>query len=191
MSTLKRRGTPQGDKKEYENLANGEYEGRLTYVADLGMQAREYKGEVKSPCQQLSLGIEILGEHVKIGEEEVPRVLWTKPFNIYFVMNEKGNEFKLYRVFDSTAQEGEEADWDSVLGTPCSVVVGKDAKTNTYDEIVTLNPIPAKYRKDVAAGELDPAIGDADDMDNPANKAMFGLVKYVYDKRILDVDIPF
>ena len=33
---------------EYENLTEGEHEARLIYVADLGMQNREYKG---SECE--------------------------------------------------------------------------------------------------------------------------------------------
>lgn len=186
---LKRRSKPM-EKKEFDKLTNGEYEGRLTYVADLGLQTREYKGDIKEPCQQISLGLEILGNPVTIDGQEVPRILWTNPFNIFFNLSALGNEFKYYRVFDSSAQEGDIADWDSVLGTPCTVVVDKTISgDNQYDHIAALTPIPSKYRSDVAEGQLSPSVGDADESTNPAQQAMFGLTKYVFDKRI--VDVPF
>jgi len=51
---------------EYENHAECEYEARLIYVADCGLQLREYKGEVKSPAQQVALCFEVLGSTVTV-----------------------------------------------------------------------------------------------------------------------------
>ena len=116
--------------------------------------------------------------------------MWTRPFNVFFEMTERGKEFQLYRVFDSSAKEGEVADWDSVLDTPCAVNVvnvkgSGENSGNTYDNIDTITPIPAKYRKDVEDGLItDSCTGDADDEDNPAQKAMFGLAQYVFDRRL-------
>ena len=175
---------------EYSNLKPGEYEGRLVYVADLGLQERDYMGESKPPAQQISLGIEILGESVMVDGKEQPRLLWTKPFNIFFEMNEKGNEYKYYKVFEPSAKEGQVADWDSVLGRPCNVLVvnvaGKGENANrTYDNIDSISPIPAKYQDAVAASTItDQAVGDADDENNPAQRAMFGLPRYIFDRRI-------
>lgn len=174
----------------YSNLTAGEYEGRLAYVADLGLQEREYMGESKPPAQQISLAIEVLGNPVMIDGVEQPRLLWTKPFNIFYEMNEKGNELKYYKVFDPSASEGEVADWDSVLGKPCNVhvksVAGKGENAGkVYDNIDSLSPIPAKYQDKVADSTItDQCVGDADDENNPAQSALFGLAKYVYDKRI-------
>ena len=53
-------------KIEYENLTEGEHEARLIYVADCGMQLREYKGEVKPPAQQIALCFEVLGSTVLV-----------------------------------------------------------------------------------------------------------------------------
>lgn len=191
--TLRRRSKErEASTVEYEPLEDGEHEGRLIYVADLGMQHREYKGEVKPDAQQISLGIEILGKHVTIDGEAKPRVLWVKPFNVFHEMSERGKEFQFYRVFDSTAAEGEVADWDSVLNTPCNVVVGKRTSGDrTFDNIEALTPIPTKYQADVDEAELAPCIGDCDDASNVCNLALFGLVKYVFDKRIEEVDANF
>jgi hypothetical protein len=192
---LKRRSTmpetkTNNDNVEYTNLEAGEHEGRLVYVADLGLQEREYMGESKPPAQQLSLGIEIIGQTVSIDNKEVPRILWTKPFNVFYTLTEKGNEMKYFSVFDASAQEGSVADWDAVLGLPCNVVVkhtkGKGENSNrVYDNISNLTPIPAKYQEGVGAAlTTDMAVGDADDENNAATKALFGLAKFVFDKRI-------
>jgi len=172
---------------EYSNLTEGEHEGRLVYVGDLGLQERSYMGDEKPPAQQLSLGIEIIGEKVTIDGKEQPRLMWTKPFNIFYQMNELGNEYKYYKVFKPTAQEGQVADWDNVLGSPCNVIVkhqaGKEGRV--YDNIDSIAPIPAKYQDVVGAATITAmAVGDADDENNVATKALFGLAKYVFDKRI-------
>ena len=194
MTLRRRSAAPTSTAGDYEKLENGEHEGRLIYVGDLGLQERNYKGDEKPPCQQLSLGIEILGKHVTIDGEEKPRVLWTQCFNVFHEMDDRGNEFKFYRVFDTSAQAGDVADWDSVLGVPCNVVVGKRQSkdgTKEYDNIDGLTPIPAKYASNVDEAELTPCIGDADDPSNPCTMALFGLAKYVFDKRLDEGDSPY
>lgn len=189
---LKRR-TPQNEGgEEYAKLEPGEYMGRLVYVADLGLQERSFKGETKPPCQQISLGIEILNEPVIIDGQEVPRILWTKPFNIFHKMNEKSKEFQMYRVFDTKAQPDTVADWEAVLGMPCNVVVGrKEGKDGReYDEIVNITAIPSKFRDNVPPAQTEPCVGDADDENNPATKALYGLARWKWEHR-LDEEIPF
>ena len=48
------RVSPQAEKStatiEYTNVAEGEHEGRLVYVADLGLQERNFAGEEKPPA---------------------------------------------------------------------------------------------------------------------------------------------
>jgi len=167
------------------NLEAGEHEGRLVYVADLGLQKQEYKGEVKPDAQQIALGIEIVGQTIELDGKEVPRYLWTKPFNIFATLTPKGNELKMFSVFDPSANEGELPDWEAQLGKPCSVVVEHVHKDdNVYDNIKSVLSIPAKYQDGVEAASLSPAIGDSDEADNVVNKALFGLAKYVFDKRV-------
>jgi|LGVF01.2.fsa_nt_gb hypothetical protein len=186
---LKRRVAEGGEKKEFDaipNLEDGqEYEGRLVYVADLGLHTREFKGEVKSPCQKIALGIEILGEEVELEDGVVPRVLWTKPFNIFFQLTDKGKEIEYYKIFESGAEAEEEADWDAQLGKPVSVLVTHFKKDdNTYDNIKSLAPIPLKYQKDIEEAKIEPCIGDADDEDNACTKALYGLSKWMFEQRI-------
>lgn len=186
------RVSPQAEKTattvEYVNVPEGEHEGRLVYVADLGLQERNFAGESKPPAQQISLGIELVGQEQTLSDgNTVPRILWSKPFNIFQTMNERGNEYKYYKMFVPTARDGEVADWDSVLGMPISITVthstGKDGKT--YDNIGGLSAIPTKYQDQVApAATTEMAVGDAEDENNIATKAMFGLVKYLHEKRV-------
>ena len=171
---------------EYTNLTEGEHEGRLVYVADLGMQERSYMGEEKPACQQISLGIEVMGKAVDIDGTMRPRLLWTKPFNIFQTMDERGNEYKYFKTFQPTAQDGQVADWDAVLGTPCNILVKHSVSGDrTYDNIDSIVAIPTKYHEAVAASEFtDACVGDCDDEDNPAQKAMFGLARFVFEKRV-------
>ena len=183
--------SPKAEKSsssiEYTNVPEGEHEGRLVYVADLGLQERDFAGESKPPAQQLALGIELVGQVQTMSDGgTLPRILWSKPFNIFQTMNERGNEYKYYKMFVPTAQEGQVAEWDNVLGLPISVVVSHSTSGDrTYDNISSLNPVPTKYRDQVAdAMTAEMAVGDAEDANNVATKAMFGLVSYIHKKRI-------
>lgn len=172
---------------EYDNIPEGQHEGRLVYVADLGLQERSYKGEEKPPAQQLSLGIELVGKTITIDGKEQPRVLWTRPFNIFYQLNDMGKELAMYKVFSPTAKEGQVADWDSVLGLPCDVTVVHKQGTdgNTYDNIDNITGIPERYQDNVGAAlTTDMAVGDSEDENNPATKALFGLAKYIHGKRL-------
>lgn len=174
-----------GSNADIPNLEQGEHEGRLVYVADLGLQTKEYKGEYKGDIQQIALGVEIVGQTITLDDKEVPRLLWTKPMYIYSTLTEKGKELLLYKVFDSSANEGELPDWEAQLGKPCTVVVKhvhKDDKT--YDNVSDLLPIPVKYHDSVDAATISIGIGDSEEDDNPVNDALFGLAKYVFDKRL-------
>jgi len=192
---LKRRSEQQSSSNvEYSNLPEGEHEGRLVYVADLGLQKRDYMGDEKPPAQQISLGIEIVGESVTIDGEERPRLLWTRPFYIYGAMSERGKEYQFYKVFDPTAKEGEYADWDGVLNVPCNVIVkhmpNKQNPEQVYDNIDTITPIPKKYQSGVDEARLtDMCVGDADNPENPAQKATFGLAAYALGNRIMEEDV--
>jgi len=191
MSGLKRRTVNSGNNNTSSvvsgNLVDGqEYEGRLVYVADLGLQAREFKGEVKDPAQQLSLGIEIIGETVEFEDGSTkPKILWTSPFYIYSKMSDKGKEYFYYKVFEPTAQADSVPEWEEQLNKPCSVTIKHASKDgNTYDNIGSITPIPKKYQNSVGEAVTEPCIGDADDPNNEATKALFGLAKWAYDRRL-------
>lgn len=185
--SLKRRSTVK-EKTEYDKLPDGEYEARLVYVADLGLQDRSRYD--KEPAQQVSLGLEILGQPVTINEVECPRILWSQSFNVFQTMHEKSKELQMYRIFNPSAAPDTVADWDSVLGMPCNAVVGKREGNNgkVYDELTNITTIPAKYHDSIAKGEIEPCIGDADDPDNAAQTNLFGLAKWKYDNRIEDTE---
>jgi hypothetical protein len=172
-----------------QNLEEGDYEGRLVYVADLGLQSRNFKGEEKPPAQQVALGIEVIGKPVEIDGEKKPRILWTAPFNIFRTMNEKGKEYAYFKLFNPKAHPDTVANWESVLGTPVSVTVihvkGKGENADrTYDNIQNLAAIPVKYQADVGPALTTPGVGDADDETNPVTAALFGLPKFVWDRRL-------
>jgi hypothetical protein len=192
---LKRRGSEKEDKKIVcENLEEGrEYEARLVYIADLGLHENSYEG-VKPNVQKIALGYEIIGETVEIDDETFPRLLWDKPFNIYWKMAGNGTELTKYKIFKPTAKENEMADWENVLGTPVNVTIThvpdkKDPKI-LYDNILSVVPIPKKYHKDVADASITLTVGDADDKDNEATKNLYGLTKWFYDRRLVESDTP-
>ena len=204
--SLKRR-SPKGEGKSnlnIPNLTNGEeYEGRLVYIADLGMHINAYKGEIKPDVQKLALGIEILGQSFEDEEgNTLPRLLWTKPFNIFHTLTEKGKELEYYKIFDGTAQPNVVADWDAQLDKPVSVTILHVKKDDAvYDNIANLAAIPVKYQKNVEASTITPAIGDVDDDENAATKALYGLTRWMVERRITEQqevagedyedDIPF
>lgn len=187
-NTMIKRQSAQVESSDYENMKPGEYDARLVYVADLGMQERSFQGEDKPPAQQLALGVEIMGETTTVDGIEQPRLLWVKPFNIFYKMSDKGKELQYYKVFNTSAQADTVADWDAVLGNPCAVtianVTAKDGKV--YDEVANLAAIPLKYQGNVPASSYtDACTGDSEDESNAAQVAMYGLSKYVHAKRLL------
>jgi hypothetical protein len=201
IMAIKMRGEVTESNKDFEpipNLEEGEYEGRLRYVADLGLHTNEWAGEKKPNVQKIALGIEIIGESVEIDGEQKPRLLWARPFNIFRTMTERGIELSMYKVFNPKAKDGEVANWDSVINEPCSVMVehvnGKGENAGrVFDNIASLNSIPAKYKDDVGEGSItDGCTGDADDDENPAQAAMFGLPRWFHDNRLEEPeDLPF
>lgn len=172
-----------------ENLdPSQEYEARLVYVADLGLHENSYKGEPKPDVQKIALGYEILGETIEVDGEDFPRILWDTPFNIYYSMTPNGKELEVYKMFDPKAKEDEIADWEKVLGAAVSITIvqvadKKDPKV-LYDNIATVQPIPKKYQKGVAKALTKTAVGDADDKDNVVTQALYGLSKWMYDRRL-------
>ena len=184
------KGNGGGSKVVSGILQDGaEVEARLVYVADLGLQERIYKGDVKPPAQQLALGFEIIGEIVELEDgDKIPKVMWTNPFNIFHELTDKGKELVYYKVFSPAAKAGEVADWEMALGMPCNITVSHftNKENATYDNIGAITPIPKKYQDAVGQATIEPCIGDSEDEENPCTKALFGLAKYVWEKRIVD-----
>jgi len=188
---IKQRVKEENTNEDFELLDAGEYEGRLAYVADLGVQeGMEWKGVKKADRQQLSLGLELIGKTVTIDGNEQPQIMWTSPFNIFGNLLDLGKELPLYKTFETGAKEGDTADWDTQLGKPCNVMIehrqGKgDNSGNTYANIGSITPIPAKYQSEVEPmATSDSCTGDADNDQNPAQLALYGLAAYVYGRRI-------
>ncbi len=172
------RKTESSQTGDYENMERGEYDARLVYVADLGMHQDEYKGELKSKAQKISLGLEVVGHTVQIDGEQKPRYLWVAPFNIFSTLTEKGNELKYYSVFEPSATAGEVPDWDSQLGKACSIFVDQNEKG--YDGITNITAIPSKYQQDIAPATIEGGVGDGEAIEN----ALFGLAKWTFDKAL-------
>jgi len=170
----------------YDNLTEGEHDGRLVMVADLGIQIREHKGVAKGEAQQIALGIEILGETITVDDVEQPRFMWSRPFFIYNTLTAKGKEIEFYSIFDPSCNEGELPDWEGMLGKPCTVMVEHTHKDDkTYDNIKALMPIPVKYQDGVAPATMDMGTGDSDVADDMVTGKLFGLAKWVFDKRVV------
>ena len=213
MSLTRKGDTSEASTLVYDNMKPGDHEARLVYVADLGMQERSYMGEPKPDTQQIALCLEIIGSTVEIDGIKSPRIMWTKPFNIFGKLDAKAHEYGMYSAFNPMVQEGEYADWEAVLGKACNAVVvnvpDKKDPSKLYDNIKSISAIPSKYLDMVPAGEItDMCVSDSEDANSPAIKHLFGLAKYVHAKRVregakaevavvpdvvqdLDDDIPF
>ena len=94
--TIKRKSAPQESSStvEYDNLVGGDFEGRLIYVADLGLHTHEHKGVQKPDVQKLAMCFEILDNPVTIDGEQVPRTIWAASFNVYNSLTALGTELK-------------------------------------------------------------------------------------------------
>jgi len=168
-------------------LPEGEHEARLIYIADLGLQRDEYRGTFKGNRPQMALGLEILGHEVQLRTSKVPQILWTKPFNVFDTLVEKSLETQVYKIFDPTVLQDTKAYWKQQLSKPCTVVVKHTHKYgNAYNDISDLLPIPQKYQEHVPPATLEVGVGDSNDPDNLVNKRLFGLVKHVFNKRIIE-----
>jgi len=177
----------------WDNLKSGGHEGRLVYVADLGLQEKSYAGEFQGNFQQLSLGIEIIGAGKEDKEGVLqPRILWTRPFWAYENgFTEKGTELELYSIFDESAGVESDADWEAQLDKVCSVNVENvngtgENKSKVYDNIKSLDKIPEKYQEGVGASTVQCGIGDSEDKSNLVTSSLFGLPKFVHAKRIIE-----
>jgi len=189
MSLTRKGNTSESSTLVYDNMKPGDHEARLVYVADLGMQKRSYMGEPKPDTQQIALCLEIIGSTVEIDGIKSPRIMWTKPFNIFGKLDAKAHEYGMYSAFNPMVQEGEYADWEAVLGKACNAVIvnapDKKDPSKLYDNIKSISAIPSKYLDMVPAGEItDMCVGDSEDANSPAIKHLFGLAKYVHTKRI-------
>jgi len=171
--------------KENNNVAlpAGEYDGKLVYVADLGLIRDEYKGEV-TERQKIVLGIEILGKEVELdvdGEKVTkPLVLWSKAFNIYAKTSSKSIEFKFATVFDPSFKGGVAFDWEEVLGSPVSVAltVTDDGK---FNNVASLMPIPARFAASLDEAVSDPYAGRYDE--EPIKSNIYGLPLWLVKNR--------
>jgi len=174
-------------ESKVELLEVGEYEGRLAYVADLGIQkGGEYKGKPKPDTQKLCLGIEILGKEVEIDGEVKPQVLWSNAFAWYENMKGEGAELPLYAVFEPTAAAKQESDWEAQLGKPCTVVIAH-SKDGQYANIKALLAIPKKYQDSVPEmATTDSCVGDSDDEANPAQVNTYGLPRWLIENNQVD-----
>ena len=166
-----------------------EYEARLVYIADLGLQRKEFKGEFKGNFQQLALGFEILGEGTNDEDGNyVPRILWDRPFYTFDKMPKNSYELEIYSAFDTSAEENSFPAWENQLGKPVSIKVknvkDKSDSSIVYDNIASISNIPTKFQEGIAAAITTPAVGDSNDLNNSVNSKMYGLAKWVFNKRL-------
>ena len=179
--------TSGGDKLTYDNLEAGEYEARLIYVADLGMQNRKpFNGDEKTPCQQIALCFEVLDSTVELNGETRPRTLWSTTINVFSSMGGMGHELSMYRAFVPTAPENSLPDWEAQLGKPVNITVApKESKGRVFDNIMNVSAIPLKYQDKVPeAVTTEFSAAGCEELDSPAIKNLRGYQKTAHENRI-------
>lgn len=115
-----------GDFVEQDLIEDGSYPGRLVQLIDMGMQPqRAFQGQEKPPVHQISTTYEFADEFMMDddGEEIEDKPRWiseTMPF--YGLDVDRATSTKRYYALDP--KEVFEGDWPSLVGMPCSIVVG-------------------------------------------------------------------
>lgn len=167
---------------EVSKLGRGKFKARLVAVADLGKFQDTYMGELKNPTNKMALCIEVPGNYVDFGDGKQPRRLWTRPFNFYNSLTEKGNELKFYQAFDEFAEDGLVPDWAAQLGKGVYIIVKETEKDGkVYDTLDSLVAMDEEVAANMPEAET-PFIIDAVEDNKQLEEMLFGLAKYQYDQ---------
>jgi len=165
---------------EYDKLGKGKFKARLIAVANLGTFQDEYKGETKNPAPKMALQLEIIGNPVKIGDDMKPRQMWTRPFNYFSTLTERGNELKFYKGFDEFAKDKDIPDWESVMDKAVYVLVEPQGAED-YDNIVSLAAMDEEVAENVGGSESELIIDNVEGNER-LEARLFGLAKYQYEQ---------
>lgn len=120
-----------GGKNNIPRMEVGVYMARVVRLVDLGVQRREYKGEVKLPQQKLQFTFEFPTELIKVGDEEKPRWM-SKAYGVSFT--ELSSLTPLLKALKVTEEEFK-ANPECVLNRPCQLTVDGYKDKNGDDKV--------------------------------------------------------
>lgn len=136
----------EGQAKKYPVAPAGVHPGRISHVVDIGVQNREWKGEVKAPARQLAINIEMVNsEYEQDGEKRRHRIS-PRPFNV--MTDSKAALQKFLKAIDP--KNTINGDFTKLAGLPLMVSVihttkAKDGKEITYANFGGAMPAPEGF----------------------------------------------
>lgn len=125
------------NSKSYPILDPGSYPARLAQIIDLGIQPQVYKGEEKTPRQEIMLTYELLDEY-KLDEngnpdEEFPRWL-SEQLPLHNLKSEKAKSTNRYFALDPKVEH--DGDFTQLGGRPVMLtLIQNQSKGKTYNNI--------------------------------------------------------
>ena len=148
-----------GNKNTQEPLEIGTYKGRVVQIIDLGVQAqRPYKGEPKSPVQEIKVTYELLDEFMidEDGNEVLDKPRWiSEDMPLYNLKSERAKSTKRYLALDPKISFG--GNWPDLLGATCMVnIVQNQGKGKNADKVYAnvAGVAPMRARDVSSAAEL-------------------------------------
>lgn len=85
-------------KHDYPLAKAGVQPARIVHVVDLGVQKREWQGEVKTPARQLFINIELVNDEYEVNGEKRRQRVSPRPFNV--LTDEKAALTKFLKSID-------------------------------------------------------------------------------------------
>lgn len=149
-------------------LETGMYKGRLVQLLDLGLQPRKFKGEDKSPAQEVSLTYEISDEFLldEDGEPQPDKPRWvSETFYLFNLDVDKAKSTIRYKSLDPALKYG--GDFSLLMGTAVNihVVSEPNKKGMIYMQVSGLAPLREKERVGMPNLVNAPRVFDMDDPD--------------------------
>jgi hypothetical protein len=122
-------------RKEYPVAKAGNQPARVIHVVDLGVQKREWNGEVKEPARQLFLNFELVNDEFEMDGEKMRHRISPRPYNVF--NDQKAALTKLLKVIDP---QGElQGDLSKLANMAVFIQVIHNKKIKDGKEIVYAN----------------------------------------------------
>lgn len=122
-------------KKDYPVAKAGNQPARILHVVDLGVQKREWNGEVKEPARQVFLNFELVNDEFELDGEKMRHRISPRPYNVF--NDQKAALTKLLKSIDPENKLG--GDLAKLANLPVFIQVIHNKKVKNDREVVYAN----------------------------------------------------
>lgn len=163
--TLNSKNIESGAK--FDPVDPGSYAARTVQIIDLGLQPQEFKGETKTPKNEIMVTYELLDEFLtgEDGEDIEDKPRWqSETFALNSLGSDKAKSTKRYYALDP--KEEHEGDWANLLDVTCMVnLVHNKKQDKLYVNVDSVSAMRPKDAKKAPALVNDPKLFTMDDPD--------------------------